>query len=314
MIGKGRLLKAILLILSLLPLLLFAYLAQFDRLINDDYIYLAVGRDLGPWGAMLHWRGAWNGSYADHLVFGLMAPFGADAPRVFSTLLFLLWLSGLAWLMERLLAKLYVERHRKSLALGAAALTLAATFNAFPSQQSLFYFSATVRYNLPLALLAVYLALVLAATSRGYRGPRLEITAAIGFAICSFAGGLSEMHMVIQLCLIACLLVMATRFAARSARKAYQVLIGAGLAATIVCLLIQISAPGVIVRSTYISERTRRIESNATRLGGAPCRDPGLAVHGAKRLCRVLHALWPRPVWGPALGAFAPRPRTARPS
>lgn len=250
MTGKAQLVKAIMLILALLPLLLFAYMVQFDRLLNDDYFHLAVGRELGPWGAMLHWRNVWNGSYVDHIVFSVMAPFGANAPRVFSSALFVVWLLSMAWLFETLLARLNVERHRRALSLGAAALTLAATINAFYTLQSLYYFAAIVRYSLPLGLLAIYLASVLAATSRAFRGPRLTIAATFGFAICFVAAGLSELYMVFQLCLLTFMLMLAAFDARRNGRKEYLVLIAAGLAATALSLLIQLSAPGIALRST----------------------------------------------------------------
>lgn len=251
--GKPRPAKALLLILALLPLLLFAYMVQFDRLINDDYVHLAVGRELGPWGAMLYWRSVWNGSYVDHIVFSLMSPFGADAPRVFSTTLFGIWLLSTAWLFERLLARLRVERHRYAMALGGAALTLAATINAFYTPQSLYYLAAIVRYNLPLPLLALYLALLLAATSRGYRGPSLQIVAAAGFVICFVAAGLSELYMVFQLCLLSTLLALAALYARRGGRKVYLALMASGWAATILSLLMQITAPGIVLRSTQFS-------------------------------------------------------------
>lgn len=251
--GRARFAKAVLLILALLPLLQFAYMVQFDRLINDDYFYLAVARDLGPWGSLLYWRSAWEGSYTDHFLFGLLAPLGSDAPRVFLTGLFVVWLLSLAWLYERLLARLNIESHRRTLATGAAALTLAATVNAYYTPQSLFYFTAVVSYNLPLAPLAVYLALVLHATSPAYAGPRLKFVAICGFVICFVAAGLVELYMVFQLCLLTILLLLAALAAKRAGRRDYLALMAAGWAATALSLLIQITAPGIAVRSTQFS-------------------------------------------------------------
>ncbi len=253
MMGKTRLFKALLLTLALLPLLQFTYMVQFDRLINDDYFYLAVAREHGPWGSLLYWRGAWEGSYTDHFLFGLLAPLGADAPRVFLTGLYIVWLLSLALLYERLLARLNVERDRLALATGAAALTLAATVNAYYTPQSLFYFTAIVSYNLPLAPLALYLALVLHATRPDYAGPRLKLVALCGFVICFVAAGLSEVYLIYQFCLLTILLLLAAIAARRVGRKLYLELIAAGWAATVLSLLIQITAPGIAVRTTRFS-------------------------------------------------------------
>ena len=39
--------------LALVPLILYAYLGQFSRMMSDDYCITAVGQELGAWDALL---------------------------------------------------------------------------------------------------------------------------------------------------------------------------------------------------------------------------------------------------------------------
>ena len=240
-------------LLALLPLLLFGYMGQHSRMLSDDYAYLAVGRDLGPWEAIFHWRNTWNGSYTDQIIHGVFARFGAEAPRILSVLLVTSWLLTLSWLIKCTLCRLNVERHRNSISLGAAALTVVAMINAFHSQQSQYWYTANVAYGLSLAAFILLLVFVLKSASIFDDSHRLLPAAMFGFAYCFMAAGFAAMYMVFQLCSLAFLLVLAVLYARRTGRQTVLVLISAGLVATAASFLIQITAPGVAIRSVRIS-------------------------------------------------------------
>ena len=249
----ARITKAILLILACLPLLQFAYMGQFSRLILDDYDYLGVGRDLGPWEAIFYWRNTWNGGYTDQIMHGIFARFGSDAPRMLTVLLLTVWLLSLTWLIKCALCRLKLESHRKSISLAAAALAIAAMINAFHTQQSLYWYTANVAYGLPLAAFILYLVLLLKSTSVVDDSKWLLPAAIFGLAYCFLAAGFGALYMVLQFCALAYLLLLAAPFAKRSGRKTTVVLIAAGLAASAASFLIHISAPGVALRSASIS-------------------------------------------------------------
>ncbi len=240
-------------LLALLPLLLFGYMGQHSRMLSDDYAYLAVGRDLGPWEAIFHWRNTWNGGYTDQLMHGVFARFGADAPRILPGLLVTLWLLALTWLLKCTLCRLKVKSHRNSISLGAAALTVVAMINAFHSQQSIYWYTVNVAYGLSLAAFILFLVFVLKSASIFDDSHWLLPAAVFGFAYCFMAAGFGAMYMVFQLCSLAFLLVLAVLYARRTGRKTVLVLISAGLAATAASFLIQITAPGVALRSARIS-------------------------------------------------------------
>ncbi len=251
----ARICKAILLILALLPLLQFAYMGQFSRLMSDDYRYLEVGRDLGPWEAIFYWRETWNGSYTDQIMHGVFARFGAVAPRMMTAILVSSWLLALAWQIKCALDRLNVRTHQHAISVGAAALTIAAMINAFHTQQSLYWYSANVHYGLSLAALILYLTIVLKAASTSDHPYILIAGAAFGLVYCFIAAGLGAMYMVFQLCSLAFLLFLAVLYVKRAGRKAFLslILIASGLVGTAASLLIQITATGVAIRAARIS-------------------------------------------------------------
>lgn len=115
---------------SCLPLVVFAYLGTFSRLINDDYCIFGAGLALGPWENMLYWRAFWNGSYSYYFFHGLIAPVGAVAVRIFPAFIILLWLFGLAFLACKVLSWAGVKQYRLPLALVFAGALVSATVNA----------------------------------------------------------------------------------------------------------------------------------------------------------------------------------------
>lgn len=250
---QTRLAKVILLALALAPLLLLAYMGQFSRIMYDDYIFLTIGRDLGPWGAIIHWRDTWNGHYTDQLLHGLFARLGAAAPRILPTLLLSSWLLALTLLFRSAFRLLNVKRHLNAIAMLAAALTVVAAVNAFYSQQTFYWYSAIVNYSLSPAAFMLFLVFPLESASASHSQSRLLLAAAAGFVYCFLTAGLSAMYMVAQGGVLATLLLPAALFARRTGRRAPLTLIAAGLVATVASFLVQITAPGVAIRSTRIS-------------------------------------------------------------
>ena len=57
---RNHFFQAGLLVLSVLPILLFAYMGQHTRLIHDDFGFTAIGRELGAWDTMLHYYNRWS--------------------------------------------------------------------------------------------------------------------------------------------------------------------------------------------------------------------------------------------------------------
>ena len=245
--------KVFSLVLGFLPLLFLAYMGQFSRIMYDDYGYLLVARELGPWEAMFYWRDTWNGAYTDQLLHGLFARFGAAAPRILPTLLLGSWLLALTLLYRSSLSRLNAKRHRNTIAIVAAALTVVAAVNAFYTQQSFYWYVAIVNYSLSPAALMLFLLYLLESSSARHNQSRLVLAAVAGSVFNFMVAGISAMYMVFQGGVLAILLLPAALFARRTGRRAPLTLVAAGLVATAASFLVQITAPGVAIRSTLIS-------------------------------------------------------------
>ncbi len=241
-------------LLAFLPVALFAYLGQFSRIIKDDYIHFAVGRELGPWQSVLYWRDIHNGSYTHYFLHGLLAPLDTLIPPITPTVIIVLWLLGLAWLISQALSALQVRQGRLLIAITLAAVIVTAAINAMYSLEAFYWYSASTRYTLPLAVFTIYLALVVkAARSVQALGARVAV-ALVGATLCFIIAGLAEMYLVFQLAFLISLIIFFFVFADKSARFSYIVLLGAGLAGTCASLFLQLTAPGVALRSIKIAQ------------------------------------------------------------
>ena len=113
--------------LALVPLILYAWLGQFSRLMSSDYYTVAFGLEAQYLG---------GGGYANWFFKGAMAPLDTLIARITPMLIIVLWLVGLPWLVFQVLTYLKIEHSRRALSFAIAALTVAATIHAFYSPQS----------------------------------------------------------------------------------------------------------------------------------------------------------------------------------
>ena len=258
--------KYLLFCLALVPALLFANLGHFSRLMWDDYSRLGMPLELGFWQAMQYFRDTWNGDYTNFLVFGLFAPLGVRAPAIFPSVIIAIWLASLVLLYRKILAFLEIKRHRYPIAIAVASLTVAVAINGLYSQQSFYWFTATVEYSLPPALLLI--CLMLAAKTVGLLRTRFRLAiAAIVAAIGGFViAGFSEMYLVFQLAFLGLLVVGICFFPDLSKRRIFLVLTCAGFLGTLASVPVQLSSPGVAIRSAVSHELIEPIRDMPTLL------------------------------------------------
>ena len=245
---RGSLLKWPLVTLSLVPVSLFAYLGHFSRLIADDYCHLAWGKEFGAWGTVLYARGSWNGSYTNYFLPGLLTPLDVVIPAVLPPLTVVLWIVGLIWLGMLMLTRLGVKGNRLAIVFALSSLLVAATINGLHSSQSYLWLAANVAYTLPMVILVFYVSLVIQVASR----PKMRISigafSIIGALICFANAGFSAMYLVFQGTVLTGWLVGLTIFVAKTVRRPYMILIGAGWIATVASAVVQITAPGTSLR------------------------------------------------------------------
>ena len=249
---RGRL-PALLALLALTPLVLYAWMGTHSRLLWDDFCLIVEGQELGAWGRMLEIYNSWSGSYSVWFLGGLFAPLDAALPRLAPAVILLIWLAGAYWLLRQGLDALDAQLPRRSTALALAALLVTASIHAFDYGLSLFWMVSGLRYGLSAALLTGCLALALHAARRFQRDyvSTLRVTAVgAGFFVC---GGFAEILVVFQLALLSLSAVAVTVLLRERARSAALVVLGAAWLGSFVSLLAQYFAPGTSARDAYIA-------------------------------------------------------------
>ena len=237
--------------LALLPLLLYAYLGQFSRLMSDDYCRVAIGRILGPWGSMHHWYNVHSSSYTHFFLQGLIAPLVTLVPRISPIAVFALWLIGIYWLAIQGLTTLKIER-RTAKPLAVSALVLAAALSAIATEQSIFWQSAVAAYLLPLALQCLNISAVIWLSRQQNERVALLLGGTVAAAFCFLTGGLKEMFLVTQIVLLTLVLLLAISVFRSRLRRRFLVIAGAGLLASFVSLIVQVGSPGIAIRAAGI--------------------------------------------------------------
>jgi len=156
-----------------------------------------------------------------------------------------------------------ISRLRRPLALSMSALSVAAAIYAFYSPQSFYWYTASIPYTLPVALLTIYMALAIRMAPRWRKNiPSLLGVGAVGFLVAGF----SEMYLVFQLTLFTFCLLMSLAFLGSSVRSRYAPLIGAGWLGTLASLLVQLSSPGGAIRAEVIVNRHGPPDRSASHL------------------------------------------------
>ena len=239
---------AFLLLISLLPILQFTYMARFSRPIADDYCYIAHGIEHGAFGAVQFMRTTWNGSYSDVFLHGLLAPLAERIPSIFQTATVILWFIGLCCLTLQALALLKVKENKLATALVFAGLLVAATINGFHSAQSFYFYAGSVRYTWPMVILIFYLAFTLYSLNYANGRWRTVAAALVGALICFINGGFSEMYLAFQGFFLTVVLFGVWQFAQRPVRRIALCIVGAGWLATAASAAAQFTAPGLHLR------------------------------------------------------------------
>ena len=241
--------------LSLAPLILYACLGQFSRLIADDYCYFATGQARGAWGGMLRTYNRVSGGYAGDFLVQVLAPLGDLAPRMAPALMIVLWMVGLSGLVFQVLTYLKINNSPRALAAAISAFIVAASIHAFYSPQSFYWLEAAISYTLMPVLLAIYMALALWLADAASRGSPSLLGIIAGAALCFISAGMSEMSLVFQLAFLTFCLLMIVVLARPSARRSYMLVFGAGWLATLGSLVIQLSSPGAARRAGDLGGR-----------------------------------------------------------
>lgn len=252
-----RFARTVLLLLSLLPLILFAYLGGHARMMAGDYCHVRVAQELGPFQGMAHWRNTWNGSFTDYLIHGLLAPLGASAPAAVPALTIALWLIALSALLFQAFALAGLSHFPRLTSVTVAAFIMTFTINAFFSPQSLYFYSASLRHTLPIAGITAFFALLTMLYRRRDAATSASLALVVaGGAICFINAGLGEIFALFQLLCISFACFASIFFVDRPTNRNCRLFLALGLLATIASLIVILTAPGAAIRKGVLDEIT----------------------------------------------------------
>ena len=231
--------------LSLFPLLLIVYLGSHGRPTSDDFCHIISGLEFGPWGNFQYWRDTQNGSYSYYFLHGLTAPLDTQIAGICVAIIVIALLFGLGWLIVAGQRLLRGKRLPLAMITVLASALVWLSIYGLPSPLSIYFYAAAMRHTLPIAILAIALAACCAVAPR-LRSRRRLATACVIFALVAFVNaGLAETFAIVQLLLLTTLPI-AIYAMLPAAIKRYSLFLGAsGCAATVLALLVMMTAPGV---------------------------------------------------------------------
>lgn len=234
---------------TLVPAALYAYLGHFSRLMIDDYGIFATALWLGFRDYFAYWRNTWHGSYSLFVFHDLLAPLDpARIPPLFPALIIAVWLLGLTWLMSIMLRHLEIRRARLPIAIALAALTAHASIMSFHTWESIYWYAAATSHTLPVGVLLMFLAFALDTAKRLRSTVPVAVAALAGALICFINGGLSPLHVGIQLVFLPLLIGLLVFRASNRWQPAQIAVLAAGFCGSIVSAVGQLTAPGIANR------------------------------------------------------------------
>ena len=235
--------------LSSVPVFLFAYLGQFSRLIADDYCIIATSRALNTWDALTYYYSTWTGAYTRNFLMLLLAPLDTSLASVMPLATIVLWCASLAWMVWTSLRVLINWSNSWPVLLALVFLLVSASINGMLSQQSFYWFIASLTYILSTPVLLLSLGIWIRNAFRSVPTGNVGLAAAAIFVLCFFNAGTSEMYLVFQGVFLSGLIAAVAWFLGASTRRRSLILLGAGWIGTAISAAIQVSSPGIQARA-----------------------------------------------------------------
>ena len=238
---------ALILTLCLAPMLLFMWIGTYSRPQSNDYCYILDARNLTLWDHLqLHRNGrpyadgrTERGAFTYIAVMNALTPMGIQITTALPAMLIAAWFATAAALLYKTFAALGLSRRRVPLAMMASALLVAATCASFFTIRSMYWYSASIKYGVPLILVALYLLLLLHVATRPQDKGGAWWQAALGGALCFFAAGSAETFSMVLLLALVLLL------ACRCCRERCLPTLAAGSIAVVAALLVMLTSSGL---------------------------------------------------------------------
>ncbi|MCY3832555.1 MAG: hypothetical protein OXG85_06030 [Chloroflexi bacterium] len=245
-------------LLSLLPMSLFAFLGLHTRPMSDDYCYIHTSAEMPLLEFVLYWRDRWDGSYSDYALRDMLGPLGFEVAALFPAILIGGWFLVTAMLVARGLQLLnIIERQRRAIAIALSALLVAAICSGLYGKNALYWYAASVRYSVSAVTLTLFMLVLLRVDAQASSRRHLALPALAAAALCFVGAGFAETVAIAQFVCLSWLMGALWLTRSRSGGNRLAVA-GAGWLATIAGMLVIVTAPGVAHRVAW--ERARSPE------------------------------------------------------
>lgn len=250
-----KLLLSTLLALCIAPMLLFAWLGAYSRPFTDDFCHITDFAQQDLWELILDQRNADNnGSFSTLVVAVALGPFGLAVVQIFPGLLIALQFASTFALLNKALGMLGIGKYRLVVAVGLSALLVGAFCASVLTRQVYYWYTASMKYSLPLALLPFFLLLALHCASSQSATVWLRIWMLLGGVLCFFIAGFAETFIIPMLLGLTLLIGIAWRAAGRWRQYCAPVL-AAGWVATALSALVMVTAPAIVARFASTADR-----------------------------------------------------------
>lgn len=233
-------------------LILYGYLGSFTRFLADDFCSAYYAERLGLLRSIWYWRLTWSGRYSAFGADWVMEKFGgAHALFIITLLVLLIWLLFTVAALYLWLRHVLPESSLKPTAYSLGIIYVFSVLIVSPNvPQSVYWWNGMRSYSLPLVLLTGYWTLFKIGIDK-LRTQKGILAGIIASFLLTFAiGGLGETYVAFQLILFAYLLALEW-LVHRNIKSSISLYLLAGLAGSIVSMLLVVSAPGNAIRQSF---------------------------------------------------------------
>ncbi len=236
-------------------MLLFAWLGWYTRPYTDDFCHITDFAQRDLWQLILERRNAHNnGSYSTLVTTVALGPFGLAIVQIFPALLLALHFASTFALMYKSLRMLRIDSHKLAISVGLSALLVGAVCASVLTRQVYYWYTASMKYSLPLVLLQLFLLLVLHCASSPSQSWRQRLRLLVGGSLCFFIAGFAE-TLTIPMLLGLSLLIGGAWQAGGKWRERCLPILSAGWLATAISALVMVTAPAIVKRIASTADR-----------------------------------------------------------
>lgn len=187
-------------LISLLSLLVFAYIGTFTRYISDDYYSAASLQEYGYWGAQAYWWNIWTGRYSFIALILFVDILGLKVYTILPGLSLLLWILSLSWAACQILSQNSFPRKMLVSISLASVITWISLRSLVQYSEVVFWKTGICNYAIPPIMFLFFLGLLFKQMQKVTPVREWEMIASLVFAL--IVGGFSETSVAVQIALL----------------------------------------------------------------------------------------------------------------